>query len=216
MTDRIIYESGEGEYEEKRSKFLAKTYHVTSEEEAIAIVESVKKQYYDARHTCYAYIIGSDRGTVRAADDGEPQGTAGRPILQELESLGLYNCLLTVTRYFGGTLLGTGGLVRAYTQAAKDALAASEILDITVGIPLRIVYPYTLAGKVEYALRNSLGNVEHQEYGQDVTVDVLIPESGRSALKKELSELSNGSLPVEEGEPVLYAVTKDKKIVKNY
>ena len=153
---------------------------------------------------------------MRAADDGEPQGTAGRPILQELESLGLYNCLLTVTRYFGGTLLGTGGLVRAYTQAAKDALAASEILDITVGIPLRIVYPYTLAGKVEYALRNSLGNVEHQEYGQDVTVDVLIPESGLSALKKELSELSNGSLPVEEGEPVLYAVTKDKKIVKNY
>lgn len=119
----------EGFYKEKSSKFLAFAHHVESIEEAKSIVAKYKKEHHKARHVCFAYRIGADGGTYRAADDGEPAGTAGKPILKQLEGAALVNSMVVVVRYFGGTLLGTGGLVRAYKEAAADAIAHAQITD---------------------------------------------------------------------------------------
>ena len=118
----ILAETGNGYYEEKRSRFPAAAYPVRSEEEAAALIAAEKKKTYDARHHCWAYVLGPNRETVRFSDDGEPSGTAGKPILEVLLGRGVRDALIIVTRYFGGTLLGTGGLVRAYTAASQDAL----------------------------------------------------------------------------------------------
>ena len=118
----IVLKNGTGEIEEKKSRFIAHVYNVSSDGEAEQYINAVKKKYWDARHNCYAYIIG-DKGQVqRFSDDGEPQGTAGKPILDIIAATGLVNCLIIVTRYFGGTLLGTGGLIRAYQASAKAGL----------------------------------------------------------------------------------------------
>ena len=120
-----IYRGGSGEVVEKKSRFIGEARAVSSEEEAAAFVEEIRKKYYDARHHCFAYVIGTDGKQMRAADDGEPQGTAGRPMLEVLTGKGLANAMVVVTRYFGGTVLGTGGLVRCYTAAAQAAKAAA-------------------------------------------------------------------------------------------
>lgn len=121
---KIVCERGYGEYEEKKSRFLAEIVPASSIEEAMAFVESIRKKHYDARHHCFAYVIGRNKEMTRYSDDGEPGGTAGKPILEVLLGADVTDTVAVVTRYFGGTLLGTGGLVRAYTQAAKEGMAA--------------------------------------------------------------------------------------------
>ncbi len=118
----ILYQGGQGEYTEKKSRFIASIFPVQSEEEALENIARIRKEHYDARHNCFAYVIGDNNETERCSDDGEPSGTAGRPILDVLTGNGIHNAAAVVTRYFGGTLLGTGGLVRSYTAAVKDAL----------------------------------------------------------------------------------------------
>ena len=122
---RILIEGGQGEYEEKKSRFIATLRPVNSIEEASSFIEEMKKRYWDARHNCSAYVIGRNNEITRCSDDGEPSGTAGRPMLEVLTGAELHNAAVVVTRYFGGTLLGTGGLVRAYTQAVKEGIANS-------------------------------------------------------------------------------------------
>ena len=130
---------GTGEIVEKKSRFIAEVFPVDSEEDVSAQIEKIKKQYWDARHHCWAYVIGRNPGTERMSDDGEPAGTAGKPILEVIRGKGLTDVLIVVTRYFGGTLLGTGGLVRAYTQAAVEGRAHAGILRKGQGVRLRIV-----------------------------------------------------------------------------
>ena len=150
-----ILKRGEGEIEEKKSRFLGVAAPVRSEEEAENILAVIRKEHYKARHNCYAFILGEDRIRRRSSDDGEPSGTAGMPILNVIDGAGCTDTLIVVTRYFGGTLLGTGGLVRAYTKAAQEALAATEIVEMCACASLTVNLPYGDYDRVQYALQQA-------------------------------------------------------------
>lgn len=147
---KIIYSGGTGEITEKKSHFIANVFPVATEEEVPGIIEQTRKKYWDAKHNCYAYIIGTNPGISKCSDDGEPQGTAGRPILDVLSGAGICNALIIVTRYFGGTLLGTGGLIRAYSEAAKAGLNVSRIVTKEAGKRVIIETDYNSIGKLQY------------------------------------------------------------------
>ena len=152
---RILIEGGTGEIEEKKSRFIAHIAKTKTEEEAVAFIESIKKKYWDARHNCSAIVIGEHHELTRCSDDGEPSGTAGRPMLEVLTRENLHDITVVVTRYFGGTLLGTGGLVRAYTQAVKSGLKNCKIGILKKGVKLQIETDYNGIGKVLYYLESN-------------------------------------------------------------
>ena len=183
---------GSGEYEEKKSRFIGELFPVKTEEDAVRILAEVRKKYYDARHHCYAYILGADGGTSKCADDGEPQKTAGYPILSVLQGEHLTDALIVVTRYFGGTLLGTGGLVRAYTNAAKEAVLHSEVMTKIPAEIWRLAVPYTLIGRMQsYAAENALP-VKNTVYEENVLMDLVIPVSSVSEILSGITDLSQG------------------------
>ena len=141
-TQKILYKGGEGELIEKKSRFIATTRPVESEEEALAFIAEMKKKYWDATHNCSAFVIGDRQQIQRCSDDGEPQGTAGRPMLDVLLGEDIHNMAVVVTRYFGGTLLGTGGLVRAYSKSVQVGLEASEVIEKRSGFLLKMAADY--------------------------------------------------------------------------
>ena len=147
---KTVYEGGEGEIVEKKSRFIATVRPIQTEEEALAFIEEMKKKYWDARHNCYVYSVGKNREYTRCSDDGEPSGTAGRPMLDVILGEDIYNVAAVVTRYFGGILLGTGGLVRAYSRSLQEGLAASTVIEKTYGISMEVVTDYTGIGKIQY------------------------------------------------------------------
>lgn len=195
---RTISGDGLGEIVEKKSRFIAQVFHVTDEEEALAHLERIRKQHWDARHHCWAYVIGRNPGTERMSDDGEPAGTAGKPILEVLRGSSLTDVFLVVTRYFGGTLLGTGGLVRAYTSAAQEALAHTEIITNIHGIKLRITTDYTGLGKIQYLIGQRKLEILDTVYSDHVELTVLVPDDERGSLVKDLMEGTNGQAQTEE------------------
>lgn len=201
MEIRILKEGGSGEYEEKKSRFIATLRPVTSEEEAAAFIAEIKKKYWDARHNCSAYIIGKRGEITRCSDDGEPSGTAGRPMLEVLTGSGVTNVAVVVTRYFGGTLLGTGGLVRAYTQAVKAGLDNSVIGTVTEGVELEVIADYNDAEKVKYLL--SQKNIEpvKTEYSADVTLILQVPSDDADSIEKEITETTAGRCLITKGDP---------------
>lgn len=172
---RFVYRAGQGEITEKKSRFIATVQPVTTPEEALAFVAEKKKEYWDARHNCYAYVTGKNQEQMRCSDDGEPSGTAGRPILDVLLREQIHDAVIVVTRYFGGVLLGTGGLVRAYQKAASEGLAAAEILSWQEGRPLAVETDYQGYGKVEYLFRELGVYVEDTDFGQQVTIRAMVP-----------------------------------------
>jgi len=182
----------EAEYVEKKSRFIGHVFPVTSEAEAKAYLEAVRKQHYDARHNCWCYIIRN--GAERYSDDGEPQGTAGQPILNVLEREGVQDVLCVVTRYFGGILLGAGGLCRAYTKAAKDALDAAGLSELRPWSVLRLDCPYALFERVKLELEKRGGVVTGSEYGAQIALTAALPEPEEPVFAKALQELSAGSL----------------------
>ena len=188
----IPAKEGASEYIEKKSRFLGLIVPVTSEAEARAQLDAVKKREYDARHNCWAYILHS--GQKRYSDDGEPQGTAGQPILNVLEREGVQDVLCVVTRYFGGILLGAGGLCRAYTKAAKDALDDAGISELRPWSVLRLDCPYALFERVKLELEKRGGVVTNSEYGAQIALTAALPEPGEAVFAKALQELSAGSL----------------------
>lgn len=188
----IPVKEGASEYIEKKSRFLGLIVPVTTEAEARAQLDAVKKREYDARHNCWAYILHS--GQKRYSDDGEPQGTAGQPILNVLEREGVQDVLCVVTRYFGGILLGTGGLCRAYTKAAKDALDDAGISELRPWSVLRLDCPYALFERVKLELEKRGGTVISSEYGAQIALTAALPEPGEAVFAKALQELSAGSL----------------------
>lgn len=147
-----LIEGAEGEIVEKKSRFIAQIAPVETEEEAYAFIEKIKKKHYDARHNCFAFSVGAEMPLLRFSDDGEPQGTAGKPMLELIQNSGIHDICVVVTRYFGGTLLGTGGLVRAYTQATKEALEACTTKLMQQLLPVLIRTNYTDMGKIQYIL----------------------------------------------------------------
>ena len=203
---KTVKQYGEGEIEEKKSRFLGKIKPVSTEEEAIAFIESIKKQYWDARHNCYAFIIGENSESIRCSDDGEPSGTAGKPMLEVLQNNGLKNVVAVVTRYFGGTLLGTGGLVRAYTQATQAALEEAQVATMTLMSVLEIQTDYNAIGKIKYMFAQADTLVMGEEYGVDVVVTIAVPLSEKEIMQKKITEATNGKAVIEEKEQIFMAV----------
>ena len=171
---KIVIEGGEGEIVEKKSRFIATVQPVETEEEAVAFIDSMKKKYWDARHNCSAFVIGSKNELTRCSDDGEPSGTAGRPMLEVLLGQEVHNVAVVVTRYFGGVLLGTGGLVRAYTKAVQEGLANSEIATLAYGTRVKIETDYNGIGKLQYILGKAGVAIGSSEYTDVVTLQVFL------------------------------------------
>ena len=193
---KILYESGVGELEEKKSRFIANTLPLSTQEEAIEFIEKIKKQYWDARHNCYAYVLGDRHEIQRFSDDGEPGGTAGKPMLDVLLGEDIHNIVVVVTRYFGGTLLGTGGLVRAYSGATKEGLAGSVILEKQQGRQLLLQTNYSDLGKVQYLLMNNNIPILSEDYGADVCFEVLVPLDMEKNITDLLVDGTNGRIEI--------------------
>lgn len=183
---------GTAEHVEKKSRFIGEIWPVSTEEEAREKIESVKKHYHDARHNCWCYLLRD--GTLRYSDDGEPQGTAGQPMLEVFQREGITDCVCVVTRYFGGILLGTGGLARAYTKGAKDALIAAGVSVQRVWGQISIPCPYNLFERVKLETEKLGGVIENSEFGAEVQLTVLMPETETNAYLERLVELSNAAL----------------------
>ncbi len=191
---RILLEGGEGEIVEKKSRFIATVRKVESEEEAIVFIEEMKKKYWDARHNCSAFVIGSRAELTRCSDDGEPSGTAGRPMLEVLLGEGIRNIAVVVTRYFGGVLLGTGGLVRAYTQAVKEGLSNSLVGTMCHGLEVQVQTDYNNIGKVLYILGQKAITAYESDYGVDVALKIRFKSELAENLQKELIEATSGRI----------------------
>lgn len=210
QTYRVLLEGGEGEIIEKKSRFIATVRRVEKEEEAIAFIEEMKKKYWDARHNCSAFVIGIRGELTRCSDDGEPSGTAGRPMLEVLLGEGIRNIAVVVTRYFGGVLLGTGGLVRAYTQAVKEGLDNCVVGTMVHGYNVLLNTDYNGVGKVLYLLGQYGLEPMDSDYGVDVTLQIQIAEDLTERLKKELVEATSGKIGWEVLDE-LYFVQKEMK-----
>lgn len=203
---RVVYEGGEGEIVEKKSRFIATVRPIETEEEAVAFINEMKKKYWDARHNCSAFVIGSRQEVTRCSDDGEPAQTAGRPMLDVLLREGITNVAVVVTRYFGGVLLGTGGLVRAYQSATQAGLAASKIIEKRQGKKLIIHTDYNGLGKLQYLFGQQKTAILDTEYAADVVLTILVPVEQKDFLYKEIIEQTNGTAQMEWGEDAVYAL----------
>lgn len=189
---RVLLEGGEGEYVEKKSRFIATLRKCGSEEEAVRFVEEMKKKYWDARHNCHAFVIGSKGELTRCSDDGEPSGTAGRPMLEVLTGAGLRDAAAVVTRYFGGVLLGTGGLVRAYTQAVKEGLKNCKTGRMCYGHLVQITTDYVWIGKILYLLGNLKLEPVSSDYGERIVLRLEVPAQELEHLRRAVAESTNG------------------------
>lgn len=180
----------EGFYSEKRSKFLAFVHHVDSVDEAMAIVKEYRKKYYDARHCCYAYVLGSDRADFRANDDGEPSSTAGKPILGQLNRLELTDVLVVVIRYYGGVNLGTGGLIVAYRTATEDALSKAVIEEKFVEERITYRFTYPMINAVMRVVKETGARIVSQSFDNDCEILLSIRQSLAEGLQTRLDKLS--------------------------
>lgn len=210
---KTIYEGGQGEIIEKKSRFIAEVRLVKSEEEALKFIEEKKKQYWDATHNCYAYVIGERRELMRCSDDGEPQGTAGKPMLDVLLGEELYNTAVVVTRYFGGTLLGTGGLVRAYSKAVQEGIAKSRVITKYHGILTEIGIDYTGVGKLQYLFAKNDIPIIDSQYAEDVKMQILIPAKEEERIKKAVTEATNARAAVTDIKELYFAVSDDEYLL---
>ncbi|MDY3016000.1 YigZ family protein [Blautia sp.] len=203
---KTVLEGGTGEIVEKKSRFIATVRPVKSEEEALAFLEEMKKKYWDARHNCFVYSVGLNREYTRCSDDGEPSGTAGRPMLDVILGEDIYNVAVVVTRYFGGVLLGTGGLVRAYSKAVQEGLAASRIIEKRRGISMKVTTDYTGIGKIQYIAGERSIPILNSEYTDKVVLELLIPSDETEAVQKAVTEGTNGRARMEKDRELYFAV----------
>ena len=209
---RILYEGGEGEVVEKKSRFIASTKPVSSEDEAMAFVEEIRKKYWDARHHCYAYVIGSRGQLCRCSDDGEPAQTAGRPMLDVLLGEEIRNVCVVVTRYFGGTLLGTGGLVRAYSAAVKEGLKESVTVKKQLGRKIKMVTDYNGIGKIQYVAGQMGILIMDTQYTDQVTVTFAVPENQAEAFLTQVTEKTAGKAVWEEEGQLFYGMAGEQMV----
>ena len=208
---KTVYRGGTAEIVEKKSRFIAHSAHVESEEEALAFIEQIKKQYWDARHNCHAFSVGVTNETDRCSDDGEPAQTAGKPMLDVLMGQQLKNTVVVVTRYFGGTLLGTGGLVRAYSAAVQEGLKESLIIEKFLCRRVRMSMDYTMLGKMQYLAAKLNLMILDTLYTEGVEMQLLVPDTQYAAFIKEVTEASNGKV-VPESEGLCYGADVEGKI----
>lgn len=194
---KTVSGTGEAEIVEKRSRFIAHVFPVETESAALELIEKTKKKYWDARHNCYAYVIGIDGKLQRYSDDGEPGGTAGMPMLEVLLGEGVKNTLVVVTRYFGGTLLGTGGLVRAYSKSTKEGLLAAGIAERVLYRRMNVAVDYSLSGKIQYEAAQGGHITEDTVYAENVVFKLLVRTSCADGFAKRLVDVTNGRAEIE-------------------
>lgn len=203
---KTLIEGGECEIVEKKSRFIATVRLVESEEEALAFIEEMRKKYWDARHNCYVYSVGTNREYTRCSDDGEPSGTAGRPMLDVILGEDIYNVAVVVTRYFGGVLLGTGGLVRAYSRAVQEGLKNSRVIEKQYGISLEVTTDYTGIGKIQYIAGERKLPILDSEYTDKVVLKLLVPSREADAVQKAITEGTNGRARMQKEKDLYFAV----------
>lgn len=198
MTENYITIKGEGtaEIEEKKSRFITHVYPIKSEAEALSYIEAIKKKYWDARHNVYAYQLGENNSIQRYTDDGEPSGTAGMPVLDVLRGKDIRDTLIIVTRYFGGTLLGTGGLVRAYGKSASEGIKAAGLVQKQLCKNISILTDYTLSGKVQYEANNGNYIIKDIVYTDKVEFKLLIECDRIDSFIKNITNITNGQATI--------------------
>lgn len=199
--ENIVIEGGTGEIVEKKSRFIAHVHPVKNEEEAVAFINEIKKKHWDARHNCMAYIIN---GNSKFSDDGEPSGTAGKPMLDVLSGRNITNAVVVVTRYFGGVLLGTGGLVRAYQKATIEGLEHSVVAEKQCGSRFVIVTDYNGLGKIQYLAGNENVNIMQVDYADNVSITVVCEQSICDGFIKKIVEVTAGKAEISEQEYIEY------------
>ena len=209
---KILYQGGVGELTEKKSRFIATTRPVSCEQEAVDFISEMKKQHWDASHNCSAYVIGADGKLCRCSDDGEPGQTAGRPMLDVLLGQEIRNVCVVVTRYFGGTLLGTGGLVRAYSGAVQEGLKESIIIEKKLARKLKIITDYNGIGKIQYILASQNINILDSIYTDRVELEALVPVNMQDLLAGEITEGTSARARMEWLETLYYGLA-DKEII---
>ena len=210
---KAVYAAGTGEIVEKKSRFIAHVQSVSSVEEAQDFIEGIRKKYWDARHNCYAFSVGVENPVTRFSDDGEPGGTAGKPILEVIIGSEIRNIVIVVTRYFGGTLLGTGGLVRAYTDASREGIKNTTVVEKIPGIRVMISTDYTDLGKIQYLLAQNQGMTEDSIYTDQVTIQAILPVEEKEAICKKLVEATSGRVGIIEAEDVYFGDAAGEKLV---
>lgn len=209
---KTIYKGATALIVEKKSKFIATVFSIKSEEEAISYIEATRKKYFDARHNCFAYVCGMNNEIIRFSDDGEPSQTAGKPILDVILNEGIKDVCIVVTRYFGGTLLGTGGLVRAYTSSSKEALNNSEVIEKIHGKKLCIDTDYTNIGKIQYIINEMELISIDTEYTDKVSQTVFVPCEKVDTFSKKIIEVTSATSLIDEIEDGYFAIL-DGKII---
>jgi len=214
---KILYQGGSGEIVEKKSRFIATLEKIETEEEALAFIARMKKQYWDARHNCYAFVAGKNQELQRCSAAGEPNGTAGRPMLDVLLREDLHNLAVVVTRYFGGTLLGTGGLVRAYQKAVQEGLKNSVVIEKMQGRILHIFTDYNGIGKIQYLLAQREITAMDTVYTDKVEMMVMVPVEKLEELQTAITEGTNGTAGFQLGELTDFAyIDGEIKNFKNF
>ena len=212
-TYKTVYEGGSGEIVEKKSRFIAHVAQASTVEEAQQFIDGIRKEYWDARHNCSAFSVGTGNPVTRSSDDGEPGGTAGKPILEVITGSGIRNIVIVVTRYFGGILLGTGGLVKAYTKAAKEGIRNSVIIEKRAGMQVEITTDYTDLGKIQYILAREDVPTLKSDYTEKVTLSALFPLEEVQKLNRLLVETTSGRVQIKVGEEVYYGLADGEIIV---
>ncbi len=210
---KTVYEGGVGEIVEKKSRFIASVRPVHSEEEATAFINEMKKKYWDARHNCSAFVIGEHQEMTRCSDDGEPAGTAGRPMLDVLLKEEITDVAVVVTRYFGGVLLGTGGLVRAYQGALHEGIANSLLLEKMDGFSLTVTTDYNGVGKLQYLFGQQKITIVDSEYGADVKMKVMIPAEMKEMIGASITDQTSGNAVLDWSDPLTYAFVDGEVIL---
>lgn len=206
MTDgyRTLLKEGASEFIVHKSRFIGYGAPCQTEQEALSFLSRIRAKHADATHNCYAYVIGINAGIMRYSDDGEPGGTAGLPIIEVIRARGIVDCAVVVTRYFGGVLLGTGGLVRAYTEGCKSALDASGIVVMRKTVRLLTEVDYSTWQRLQYALQRLPCIIENTEYGVSVVVTLLIPIVSETLLVSEITRITDGRADMLRGEELYY------------
>ena len=210
---KVLYQPGCGELTEKKSRFIATLRPVKTEEEALAFIEETRKKYWDARHNCYAWVIGENGESKRCSDDGEPSQTAGRPMLDVLEGEGIRNVCAVVTRYFGGTLLGTRGLVRAYSKAVQEGLTNSTVIEKIHGISLEVKTDYSGIGKIQYIAGERKLPILDSQYTDRVVLTLLVPSKDQQEVEKAITEGTNGRARLSKLSDLYYAQAEGELLV---
>lgn len=205
MKEYLVVEvEGYGEIVEKKSRFIAHVIPIETEEQALVRIDEIKKKYWDARHNCFAFVLGKNNEIQRFSDDGEPQGTAGKPILEVLTAQNIHNTLIVVTRYFGGTLLGTGGLVRAYSQSSKAGIEHAVVKKVCAGIKCDLTADYNSIGKIKYIIGQMGISVDNEKYADNVIMTLKIKSDDFETFETKITDATGGKAVFNNKEDIEY------------